>query len=363
MVASQAGQAEAGNQVYRDEHLGKIFQEGLSFSGYERDHLYLSLGSGQFVEISGVSGMDSLTDGRGAVFADLDNDGDLDVFLTAIQGKAHLLFRNNVGSENSFVRVALEGRQSGRDAIGAIVRVKTTAGILTQVKSGGSGFLSQHDPRLVFGLGADEKADWVEVTWPSGQKQRSAEVLAGTSLKIVEEEAYTEVSESRFSLPDPLSQSEVLLTRLNIEVGSRFPDVPVASLLGEETSLRKILRPGRRYLLNLWATYCVPCASEMPELERLYPSFKRNNVEVVGLSLDRAGVGRINGFLKQRGITYPNYVASDELVAAVYANDEVFIPLSILLDGRGRVHEVFSGWSERTRARLREYGADISPRL
>ena len=108
MVASQAGQAKAGNQVYRDEHLGKIFQEGLSFSGYERDHLYMSLGSGRFVEISGVSGTDSLTDGRGAVFADFDNDGDLDVFLTAIQGKAHSLFRNNVGSENSFVRVALE---------------------------------------------------------------------------------------------------------------------------------------------------------------------------------------------------------------------------------------------------------------
>jgi hypothetical protein len=127
-----------------------MFGQGFSFSGYERDPLYLNLGGKKFTDISGVSGIDSITDGRAGVFADFDNDGDLDVFSTTIQNQAHLLFRNNVGQDNNFLRVALEGgKETGRDAFGAVVRVKTSAGTLTKIKSGGSGFISQHDPRLL----------------------------------------------------------------------------------------------------------------------------------------------------------------------------------------------------------------------
>ena len=58
-----------------------MFGQGFSFSGYERDPLFLNLGNRKFVDISGCSGIDSVTDGRAGVFADFDNDGDLDVFI------------------------------------------------------------------------------------------------------------------------------------------------------------------------------------------------------------------------------------------------------------------------------------------
>ena len=178
-MASNAEAEEAGSDEYRDNHMSQIFKEGLSFSGFERDYLAMSLGpvegidaellggtvgaNVRFLDISGVSGIDSLSDGRGAAFADFDNDGDTDVFLVPLQGTAHYLFRNNVGNQQNFLRVSLEGTASGRDAFGAIVRVKTSAGVLTKVKAGGSGYLAQHDPRLLFGLGADEAAEWIEV--------------------------------------------------------------------------------------------------------------------------------------------------------------------------------------------------------
>jgi len=80
--------------------------------------------------------IDSITDGRAGVFADFDNDGDLDVFSTTIQHQAHLLFRNNVGQDSNFVRIELEGTgRSTRDAFGSVVRVKTSAGMLTKIKS------------------------------------------------------------------------------------------------------------------------------------------------------------------------------------------------------------------------------------
>src|SRR5215467_3100329 len=106
----------------------------------------MNIGGKKFMDISGVSGIDSITDGRAAVFADFDNDGDEDVFLTTI-----LLFRNNVGQDSHWLRILLEGgKETGRDAYGSVVRVKTSAGTLTKVKAGGSGFLSQNDPRLLF---------------------------------------------------------------------------------------------------------------------------------------------------------------------------------------------------------------------
>jgi hypothetical protein len=124
------------------------------------------LGGKKFTDISGVSGIDSITDGRAGVFADFDNDGDTDVFSTTIQNQAHLLFRNNVGQDNNFLRIGLEGdAKTGLDAYGAVVRVKTSAGILTKIKSGGSGFISQHDPRLLVGRRQRCQAESSKVTW------------------------------------------------------------------------------------------------------------------------------------------------------------------------------------------------------
>jgi len=170
---TQANDARQSRGALRADQSQLIFEQGFSFSGYERDAVYLNLCNSKFLDISGVTGLDSITDGRGAVFADFDNDGDLDIFLTTLQGQAHLLFRNNVGQANRWLRVLLEGGPGvGRDAYSAVVRMKTSAGILSKIKSGGSGFISQHDPRLLFGLGHDDRAEWIEVTWPDGKVER-----------------------------------------------------------------------------------------------------------------------------------------------------------------------------------------------
>ena len=100
---------DAGNADYHDDHMGTIFKQGFSFSGYERDLLTWNQGDGTYRNISGVSGVDSISDGRGSVFADFDNDGDSDIFLTTAQREAHYLFRNNVGSKSNYLRVELTG--------------------------------------------------------------------------------------------------------------------------------------------------------------------------------------------------------------------------------------------------------------
>ncbi|MFN0084643.1 MAG: ASPIC/UnbV domain-containing protein [Blastocatellia bacterium] len=348
---SDGGKREKG--VLRQDQ-NELLGKGFSFSGYERDTLFLNLGrseSGQvkFTEISGVSGIDHLSDGRASVFADFDNDGDPDVFLTTIQGQAHLLFRNNVGQANNWVRVALAGSHCARDAFGAVVRVKTSAGILTKIKAGGSGFQSQHDPRLLFGLGRDAQAEWIDITWPDGRQQRFANVPAGSSILVAEgREKFEVVKETKTNLPDPLTREDLLLQTLKLKKGQPFPGLTVNRLDGTRASIASMLKPGRRALINLWATWCIPCAREMPELQRLAPQLGAQGIDLIGLSIDTEGVAVVKEFLRRRPVSYPILNIGEEGIARIFAGDEAAVPLSVLIDQQGRVLRVLGGWSRQT---------------
>ena len=347
---------EAG--ALRSDQNKLMFGEGFSFSGYERDPLYLNTGARKFVDISGVSGIDSITDGRAGVFADFDNDGDLDVFMTVIQGQSHHLFRNNVGQENNSLRVALEGTgrtAGGRDAFGAVVRVKTGAGTLTKIKSGGSGFISQHDPRLLFGLGRDGRAEWVEVAWPGGAKERFAgDFAAGKTFVLREGAGRAEpVALASARLPDPLTREEIFARSLRVAVGRPLPALSVKSLGGREVALASQLKKGRRTLVNVWATWCVPCRAEMPELQRLAPRLAARGVDLVGLNVDAGGTTQlVESYLRDVRVTYANLIGGVPAIERLYATDEQSVPLSLLVDDRGTVLEIIPGWSARTQERL-----------
>lgn len=356
-------QEQGALRADQNELIGK----GFSFSGYERDGLFMNLGGKKFMDISGVSGIDSITDGRGAVFADFDNDGDYDVFLTTIQGESHLLFRNNVGQENNWLRISLEGgKDVGRDAFSSVVRVKTSAGTLTKIKSGGSGFISQHDPRLLFGLGKDTRAQSIEVTWPNGKVETfTGEMKADTSLRLREGTSRTEVLTLKSAnLPDPLTRAEAVASGLKIAVGRALPDLQLKTITGADTSLRKELRPGRRMLINIWATWCTPCASEMPELQALSAKLAARGIDLIGLNVDTEPDVDVKGFLTGRRVTYPILIGGVKSVEQLYATDDMTVPLSVVINDRGVVTELIPGWSAQTQRRFADLaGASKSPAL
>jgi hypothetical protein len=107
-----------------------------------------------------------LYNARGLAVGDYDNDGALDV-LVCVNGGPPLLLHNNAAKGNRWLGLKLEGVKANRDAVGA--RITWSAGGRTfhSTKNGGGSYLSSHDPRVVLGVGAADKVDWVEILWPA----------------------------------------------------------------------------------------------------------------------------------------------------------------------------------------------------
>jgi hypothetical protein len=151
------------------------------------DQLFVNDGSGKFalaIEDMGP-GMALAGVSRGAAFADIDNDGDMDAFVSNNNQRPFLL-RNDGGNRNHWLAIKTIGRVSNRDGIGA--RVKVISGDLVQIEEvrSGSSYLSQNDLRVYFGLGRRERVDRVEIRWPSGIVQ-TLEEMAIDSIHRVEE--------------------------------------------------------------------------------------------------------------------------------------------------------------------------------
>lgn len=330
-------------------------EKGFSFSGYERDPLFLNLGGKKVLDISGVSGVDSISDGRAGVFADFDNDGDTDIFMNTIQGDAHILFRNNVGAAAGWVRVSLEGNAKiGPAAWGAQVRVKTPVGVQTKLKSCGEGFLSQHDPRLLFGLPQDGAAEWIEVCWPGGAVDRfTGPFKAGSEvlLRPAAKEAQI-ISSKRTCLADPPSASDHALRRLKLRQGAQVPDLAISDSAGKATTLRAGLRPGRKMLLNLWATWCTNCAVEMPLLSKMAPALTAKGIDLCGLSLDTTAGVDIAAWAQTKQVTYPLFLGGTNAAAALYASPQITVPVTILIDANGIVLQAWNGWSAEVEAAI-----------
>ncbi len=121
---------------------------------------------------------------RGAAYADIDNDGDLDLLVTT-NGGPPALFRNDGGSNRS-LRVRLVGTRSNRDAIGAVVKLTAGGETQSQTLRSGSSYLSQSELVLTFGLGPREQAEALEVRWPSGHVDHLTKIAAGQTITIKE---------------------------------------------------------------------------------------------------------------------------------------------------------------------------------
>ena len=155
----------------------------------QRDQLFHNDGNGTYVEVSQTSGkyFSEKFVGRGAAYADYDNDGDIDIVILNSNQRAVLL-RNEGGNRKNWLSIKLVGTRSNRDGIGTKVKI-VSDGItqIAEVKSGSS-YASGSDKRLWFGLDKNEKIDRIEVIWQSGLLQNLGNIDVNQIVTITEPE-------------------------------------------------------------------------------------------------------------------------------------------------------------------------------
>jgi hypothetical protein len=158
-------------------------------------HLFRNIGKGRFEEVTKSLGQAFATPrvGRGAAYADFNNDGRLDLLLSTNGGPVYL-FRNEAqgaSASNKSLRFKLTGTKSNRDGIGATVRLSAGGETQTQMLRSGSSYLSASELVLTFGLAHNDKADTVEIRWPSGQIDRLSNVNTGQTVTVTEGKGIT----------------------------------------------------------------------------------------------------------------------------------------------------------------------------
>ena len=142
--------------------------KGRSLAGFQQSRVWVNDGMGRFVDVAREAGVHDRFDGRAVALVDLWNRGVLDVVVANQRGPL-LVYRNTVDPARQWIGFDLAGVTSNRSAIGAQVRVFWNGQEQMQEVSGGSGFSSQNQRRLHFGLGVGPELEKVVLTWPSGR--------------------------------------------------------------------------------------------------------------------------------------------------------------------------------------------------
>ena len=125
---------------------------------------------------------------RSSAIFDLENDGDLDIVTNDFNSGPQIFVSDlNNKKEVNYLKIDLVGTKSNSNALGAIVKVYLKSKTLTKYKDGKSGYLSQSQIPLYFGLGKEEKVEKIEIIWPSGEVQSLSKDIPVNSIFIVKE--------------------------------------------------------------------------------------------------------------------------------------------------------------------------------
>ena len=130
---------------------------------------------------------------RSSILGDYDNDGDLDLVITTLNG--HTRFLENIQervrkTSSNWLGIKTIGNTSNRDGIGARIIFKIGGKQLIREVSTGGSYLSSHDPRVFIGTSTHKFIDRIEIHWPSGIKQALNHVSTNRHIKIIEKETF-----------------------------------------------------------------------------------------------------------------------------------------------------------------------------
>jgi hypothetical protein len=324
-----------------------------SFSGHERDHFFVNRSGQAFDDVSALSGLDNVADGRGFAIWDFDHDGWQDVALVNANKPLLNIYRNQAGSRwgraaaRHFVAVRLHGGNrsarpmsgvSNRDAIGA--RIIVTAGNMTIRRElrCGEGFATQNSSTMIIGIGDHQGIDHLKVVWPSGQETNLGPSPAGMLITIFEDSIQSptgHASQAEPYQPIPLHLAD--------DSNAQLGELHLAGLdSGDGPS-------SQFYCVTTMATWCEACKKHLPQLAHLRETFSQDLMSIVGVPVDPVERDEdLQSYIAQYQPAYelirvgPQELTNIQRILQRAIQSEA-IPATIVLDSGGRVMGVFPG--------------------
>ncbi len=344
-------------------NLNKMLDRGISWSGHEANCCFLNTGGSKFANVSGVTGLDFLDDGRGLALVDWDHDGDLDVWTSNRTAPMLRFVRNELPPEHHFLALRLIGTECNRDAINARVEVQladdSQTTILRTLRAG-EGFLGQSSKWLHMGLGDNAAVKRCVVHWPGGESEAISGVEADGHYRIRQgtgqAEKWTPPSQGPALTPSSYvaaassSASRTLLTEPLL-----LPRLKLMSYEAEQIELTATRQAP--VLLNFWGSWCQPCLAELSEISKRAEEVRGIGLVVVAANVDGLGDDRgassdaQQATLERLGYPFLAGPATSQLVGSlevitnfVYGPDRpLAVPTSFLIDGTGKLAAIYKG--------------------
>ena len=328
----------------------QLAREGKSWSGHERNAVFLNTGNTRFATASVASGLDFADDSRAIGFTDWDHDGDVDLWLRNRSGPRLRLMLNQ-SKESRSIAIRLEGTTSNRDAIGAQVIVDID-GQPPQTKSlrAGDLFLSQSSKWLHFGLAGTDTDPSVKVRWPGGTEESFG--LLDTGGRFLLKEGTGKAKEShppRNEVILPLSDlpASDLSSTAKILLPARVP-LPPCEYLDPEGK-RQLLTCESPTLLIFWSATCPICTAELAGLAQQSEKIRAAGIKIIALCTDK-----LSRSVEQPAPHAPSlpwgYVTANSMAAVQHLQTALFdqgvppaVPLSFLLSADTEVSAIYRG--------------------
>jgi peroxiredoxin len=347
------------------------------FSGNERNRLFLSSHGDSFLDVSGISGVDSPSDGRVSVWLDIDHDGRHDLAVVNSNRPLMQLYQNQTGNadqtDGNFIALQFVGgndsttanhRLSNRNGLGTRVVVQAGDRQITREHLCGQGFSGQNSSTMLIGLGDTATVDQLSVTWPSGVKQRFTDLQAGKLIILFERPAATDQS----SPTQPVSSSAgITITDYERAPTYAAPSIdqtagnqdgaPLPTLTPAQLAAAAKLpdndaaiQAPKLVVLTTMASWCTSCAKHQPLVKKMSHDFQSSGVSFFGFAGDSEDPAEaLQGFVKRLDVDYP--VISEPDASVRSAVDRILnssdgadiLPSTIVFDGNGNVLATHSG--------------------
>ncbi|MCP4195261.1 MAG: redoxin domain-containing protein [Planctomycetaceae bacterium] len=342
----------------------RLVKRGLSFSGNERNCVFLNAGDSTFSNVAAVSGIDFPDDARAVGRVDWDADGDLDLWVSNRNAPQVRFLRNDLASssDNRWIAFRLTGRKSNRDAIGARLELVSKPAVepnLTRTLRAGDGYLTQSSKWITIGVGSDLRRCDVRVTWPSGWVSEYSDLPVSQRYQLVEGEAEARQvnSDRQVSLAQvPIAKVDSIAgLSVTSFVKPHMPSLDYLDSTGQRTSMESFR--DSPVLLVLWASWCQPCVAELTELSVRKQEWEASGLKILALCVDRlspkegADAAVAREILQRLPFPYSFGEATAETSAKLQlVNDFLFglhrplpVPTSFLIDQNNRLAAIYRG--------------------